>query len=139
MGIPTSVRLDPLFIGITDKTKLLKKLFEKLNEIGIKRIAVGYLFIRPKIKNNLKKLDNKDVNEMLDKYYKDTTKLTLKCGSSLPSLQKELRDKSFKKIKKIADKYGITPYICGCKNADIDSESRCNIAGDPKDIEDLCT
>jgi DNA repair photolyase len=128
IGVVTGARADPLIYGITDLDRDLRKLFSAIAKIGVKEVAVNYLFLRPAIKKSFKEnISDKDLlNTLLEPYFEG---LSLPIGlknSRGVALPKEIRQKAFKRIKNIASQFELSVHICGCKNSDITSES-CHI------------
>lgn len=131
IGVKMSVRCDPIIHNITDKDDQLEDLFLAVSKAGCKEIAISFLFLRPAIVSSLKK-------NIADKKLLDKILRTFSEGVNLPiglknstgkMLPLEIRKLSIKRIRKIADNYGIRIHICGCKNSDITNES-CYITRD---------
>jgi len=128
IGITTGVRADPLIYGVMDSDKSLGNLFSAIAKIGIKEAAINYLFLRPAIKNSIKKnlSDKKLLSTLLAPYSKGPKiPIGLKNSKGV-ALPKEVREKAFERIRYIASDFGISIHICGCKNSDITDES-CHI------------
>jgi len=128
IGITTSARADPLIHGVMDSDKFLCDLFCAVAKAGVKEVAVNYLFLRPAIKDSIKK--NITDKELLCKLLKPysagpTLPIGLKNSQGV-ALPKEVREKAFERIKNIASDFGLSVHICGCKNSDITTES-CHI------------
>lgn len=128
IGVTTAARADPLIHGVMDSDKSLGNLFSAITKVGVKEVAINYLFLRPAIKDSLKKniSDKKLLGELLAPY-STGPKLPIGMKNSYGvALPKEIREKEFKRIKKIASDFGLSVHICGCKNSDITTES-CHI------------
>jgi len=128
IGITTGARADPLIHGITDSDKSLCSLFSAITKAGVKEVAVNYLFLRPAIKDSLKKniSDKKLLGELLASYSAGPRlPIGMKNSQGL-ALPKEIRQKAFERVKNIASEFGLSVHICGCKNSDITTES-CHI------------
>ena len=128
IGVTTGARADPLIYGIMDSDEALRDLFSVIAKTGVKEIAVNYLFLRPAIKESIKKsiTDKELVSKLLDPY-RSGVKLPIGLKNSFGiALSKEIREKAFVRIRNIAGSFGLSIHICGCKNSDITPES-CNI------------
>jgi DNA repair photolyase len=55
-GIGCQAAVEPLIPGLTDTRDNLVPLLEALADVGVRRITVGYLFVRPRIENTLREL-----------------------------------------------------------------------------------
>ena len=128
IGIEVAVRADPLIAGITDTDESLHNLLSKIGTLGVKEIAVSYMFLRPAIKSSLTKRINDKVllNKTLSAYSKNIRLPIAAPNSQTWVLPREMRRQGFGRIKNIADGYGINVRICGCKNPHITDDS-CNI------------
>jgi DNA repair photolyase len=128
IGVTTGARVDPLIYGIMDSDRAMSDLFSAIAKTGIKEVAVNYLFLRPAVKESIKKnVTNKDLLSKLLNPYQDGVKLPIGLKNSFGiSLPGEIRKKQFVRIKNIAFNFGVSIHICGCKNSDVTSET-CNI------------
>jgi DNA repair photolyase len=128
IGVATSARADPLIHGVMDSDKSLGNLFSAITEVGVKEVAINYLFLRPAIKESIKKnISDKKLLSMLLAPYSTGPKLPIGLKNSKGVvLPKEVREKAFKRIRNIASDFGLSVHICGCKNSDITTES-CHI------------
>jgi DNA repair photolyase len=128
IGVITGARADPLVYDVMDSDKSLRDLFSAITETGIREVAINYLFLRPAIKESIKKnINDKELLAKVFKPYSDGPTLPIGIKNSHGvALPKETRQKAFKRIKKIASDFGLSVHICGCKNSDITTES-CNL------------
>lgn len=128
IGVTTGARADPLVYGVMDSDKSLSDLFSAISEVGVKEIAIGYLFLRPAIRKSLERnIKNKQLLCELLKPYSEGTTLPIGMKNSQGlALPKEIREKAFERIKNTALDLGVSVHICGCKNSDITTES-CHI------------
>jgi len=128
IGITTVARADPLIHGITDSDECLTNLFSAVTKAGVNEVAINYLFLRPAIKESIKKniSDKELLAKVLEPYSAGPTLPIGLKNSQGVALPKEVREKAFERIKNIASDFGISIHICGCKNSDITTES-CNI------------
>lgn len=131
--IKTTVRVDPIFPGLTDDPELLSKLFNDISKRGITELSFSFLFLRKYIRKNLEKEDDDQINEMLKKYDKITElKLHSDAGGTIESLLLVERLRRSNNIIELAKKFGITCHICKCKNPDFEN----NKIEDIEDIQD---
>lgn len=128
IGVTMGVRADPLVYGVMDSDKSLSDLFSAISEVGVKEIAIGYLFLRPAIQKSLERnIKDEQLLYKLLKPYSHGTKLPIGMKNSQGlALPREIREKAFARINDIASGLGISIHICGCKNSDITTES-CHI------------
>jgi len=128
IGVAAEARADPLIYGIMDSNKSLTDLFFAIIKTGITEVSINYLFLRPAIKESIKKniRDKKLLGKLL-KSYATGPKIPIGMKNSQGvALPKEIREKAFERIKNIASGFGLSIHICGCKNSDITTES-CNL------------
>jgi len=128
IDVTTGARADPLIFCVMDSDKSLSNLFSAISEVGVKEIAIGYLFLRPAIRKSLERnIKNEQfLCELLKPYSEGTTlPIGMKNSRGL-ALPIQMRKKAFGRIKKIASDFGLSIHICGCKNSDITTES-CHI------------
>jgi len=128
IGITAGARADPLIYGIMDSDKALSNLFSAIARTGAKEAAINYLFLRPAIKESIRKnVTDKELLSKLLNPYRKGVKLPIGLKNSFGvALPREIREKTFERIKNLADGFGVSIHICGCKNSDITLES-CNI------------
>ncbi len=128
ISVTTGARADPLIFGIIDSDESLSGLFSAISEVGVKEIAIGYLFLRPAIKKSLERnIKYKQLLYKLLEPYSDGTTLAIGMKNSQGlALPKEIREKAFERIRNIASDFDVSIHICGCKNSDITTES-CHI------------
>jgi DNA repair photolyase len=127
-GVITGARADPLIYGIMDSGKQLSDLFSAIAKTGVKEVAVNYLFLRPAIKESIKKnIRDKELLSKILNPYRNGVKLPIGLKNSFGvALPKEVRENAFRRIRNIAKSFGLSIHICGCKNSDVTAES-CNI------------
>jgi DNA repair photolyase len=127
-GVQTGARADPLVYGIMDSDEAMNDLFSAIAETGVREIAINYLFLRPAIKESIKKnIRDKELLFKIFTPYRNGVKLSIGLKNSFGiALPKEIRANAFRQIRNIAESFGLSIQICGCKNSDITSES-CNI------------
>lgn len=128
IGVTTGARADTLVYGVVDSDNSLRNLFTAIAKTSVKKVAINYLFLRPAIKDSLKKniSDKKLLCKLLEPYNEGPTLPIGLKNSKGVALPKEIRQKAFERIKNIASDFGLSVHICGCKNSDITTES-CHI------------
>ena len=127
-GVTTGARADPLVYGLMDSDEFLAELFSAIAKANVSELAISYLFLRPTIKANIKNnISDEELLARLLKPYSEGSFLLIRLKNSHGvALPKGIREKAFDRIRKIASAFGLSMYICGCKNSDITTES-CHI------------
>lgn len=129
-GVPTEARLDPVLPGLTDDDRTADHLFAALAQVGVKRAAIGVLFLRPAIVGSLRgNVPDKEVLARLLSQYRQRHQISIRAnGSSVQTLPLEARREIFARMAEAAAARGIELSICACKNPDL-ARGSCNIAG----------
>jgi DNA repair photolyase len=120
-GIATSVRLDPITPDVTDDNKTFTSICEAISAIGVKKIAASVLFLRPAIKESLRRniSDPKILQKLLARF-SCAKRLAIHAERSFSTaLPCEEREAIFRRLRSITEKYGLGLHVCGCKNPDI--------------------
>jgi DNA repair photolyase len=126
-GIPTEVRLDPILPGITDTAECLHPLCRKIAATGVRRIALGVLFLRPAVLQSLKR--HLGASHLLFAHFEQVIRLSIHAERSVVfALPSEKRRLIYERVGEIAQQCGINIAVCGCKNPDLRAGT-CNIAG----------
>ena len=133
--IPTEVRLDPILPGITDSVESLYRLCREIAASGVRRIALGVLFLRPAVLYSLKRhLGN---SHSLLSHFDQVIRLSIHAErSAVMALPSEKRRLIYARVREIAQQWGLDVAVCGCKNPDLGAHS-CNIAGEWQKEENL--
>jgi DNA repair photolyase len=127
-GVEVEARIMPIIPGITDNIDDINQLFAAIINAGVYKVAISTLFLRPSIAVAFKQLiaDKKLAQSVIQRYInQERISVNTKNSSIIPLLRVE-REKTYLKIKEIADKYRVQISICGCMNPDIGGT--CNIA-----------
>lgn len=129
-GIAVEARMMPIVPGFTDNKHMVNQLFSFLSSIGIKRVAISTLFLRPVIAASLRRLitNLKTIQNLLNLYIGEEKIGVRAKNSSIIPLPHKMRENIYNNIKTIAKKYQIDVSICGCMNPDIGGS--CNIKGE---------
>jgi DNA repair photolyase len=130
-GIETEVRLDPILPGVTDDSGTFHTLFGMLRAVGVRRVALNVLYLRPVIVKSLRNgvADSRLAEGLFNRY---TPGMWMRvCGGrfSQTALPKVEREAIFSRATEAAKSYGLECRFCGCMNPDLWSGS-CNLAGE---------
>lgn len=130
MGIETEVRLDPILPGLTDEPKDLDDLFRALSGLGVQRVALNVLYLRPALVKTLRdRISDKGLRDRLLERYVPGMEIRV-CGGkfSQTALPRAEREEIFGRAIRLAQAHGIACHCCGCMNPDI-SGGNCNLTG----------
>ncbi len=119
MGILPEIRIDPMIPFVTDTEIEATALFERLEEIGVKRVTLSYLHLRPAIQRQLMKELSSLHRKMMESYFGVQEWKPIGSSSKTKLLPKAVREKGYQRMREIAGRFGITASICQCKNPDL--------------------
>jgi DNA repair photolyase len=127
-GIAVEARMVPIIPGVTDTDDALADYFNRISRIGIKKVAVSTLFLRPSIKRNLEKcIKDRSLLDHIFSLYA-TERMQVKAPhSSIVPLPVSTRKRIYRRIQVISKDYSIDISVCGCMNPDIGGI--CHIGG----------
>jgi DNA repair photolyase len=119
LGIQIQVAIEPLLPGLTDTRENLAGLLQALADAGVTRVTAGYMFLRPRIQDNL--------SAALKPHGWD--RLVLDCFTGGPVLQTESiaparylskarRQRGYAVLMALASELGITVGVSGVTNPD---------------------
>jgi DNA repair photolyase len=119
IGILPEVRIDPIIPFVTDTEIETTALFKRLQEIGVKRVTLSYLHLRPAIQEQLMRELSPLHRRMIDSCFR--TQEWKEVGSSTKTklLPKTIREKGYQRMKCIGERFGVTASVCQCKNPDL--------------------
>jgi DNA repair photolyase len=119
--IATSVRLDPIIPGVTDDNETFTRICESVSAIGVKMIAASVLFLRPAIKESLRRnISDPVMWQRIMNRFSNAKRLAIHAErSSVTAIPCEERESIYRRLYVIAEKYGLGLHTCGCKNPDI--------------------
>jgi len=120
IGILPEIRIDPIIPFITDIETEIRFLFENLAEKGIKNVTLSYLHFRPAIEKQLMKELSPLHQRLLQLCFMTQEWRSIGSSTMTKLLPRVVRENGYKKIKKIAQGFGINASICQCKNPDIE-------------------
>jgi len=130
MGVPTSMRVDPIIPGVTDDEQTLNDLCSTISRIGVCELAASVLFLRPAIALSLNKsLRGSNVLKAIQARFVKSRRLPIHAEHSMVNaLPQEDRQQIFDRLKTLTNRYDIRLHLCACKNPDLPAGS-CQIAG----------
>ena len=130
-GIPTEVRLDPILPGVTDDAESTQRLCREIAMSGVRRIALGVLFLRPAVRHSIRQhLGDSPLQRTLASHFGSVVRLGIHAErSSVMALPRDARRLIYAQVSEIAQQCGLDVAVCGCKNPDLGVGS-CNIAGE---------
>ncbi len=119
VGIAVEVRIDPIIPFYTDDEDSVYRLNEALAARGIRRISLSYLHLRPAILNQIQReLPSTEFNVIRSCFESQPWRVV---GTSSRSklIPLSLRKRGYERFIEISKRFGITPFICSCKNPDM--------------------
>jgi DNA repair photolyase len=130
LGIPTSVRVDPIIPGLTDTPDQLRRLLSAIARCGARHVAASYLFLRPGIRRALEReLHPPILRERVLRAYRAGRSIVHRAnpdGAGITVLPAWRRQQGFERLHNLARQLGIRISVCTCKNTDLDAGDRCN-------------
>jgi DNA repair photolyase len=119
IGIIPEVRIDPIIPFVTDTEAEVKRLFGQLSQIGIRKVTLSYLHLRPAIERQLMEELSPLHQRLIESCFRTQEWNTVGSSTKTKLLPKTIREKGYKRIKEIAEIFGITTLVCQCKNPDL--------------------
>lgn len=124
LGIAVQVALEPLVPGLTDTPSNLEPILRVLADLGIPHVTAGYLFLRPRIRENLLPALEPlgwDV-PVLDAF---ADGVMLEAGGIAPAryLAKGKRQRGYASLMALAAGFGISVSVSGLTNPDFRSHA----------------
>ena len=132
VGVDVEVRIEPLIPALTDIDLNLTRLFEDLAQFAPLRAPVSCLFLRGHVENNLRAAFGKGAAfARVLSYYNLGYTVSLSPGSpEIRVLPPAYRREKYAHIEELAGEYGISTYVCACKNPDLSLEFLCRAGRD---------
>jgi DNA repair photolyase len=118
-GISPEIRIDPIIPFVTDREIDMMFFFERLKGLGVRRVTVSYLHVRPAIQQQLMKELSPLHRKVIESCFRTQEWKTVGSSSKTKLLPKPIREKGYARIKEIAERFGITALVCQCKNPDL--------------------
>jgi len=119
VGIIPEVRIDPIIPFVTDTESEMESFFGKLSELGIKRVSLSYLHLRPAIHRQLVEELSPLHRRLIESCFSAQEWKTVGSSSRSKLLPPSLRERGYQRIRRIAEQFGIAASICQCKNPDL--------------------
>lgn len=119
IGISPEVRIDPIIPFLTDTEFEIARLFKELKGVGVKRVTLSYLHLRPAIYDPLLKKLSPLHRKLIEACYQNQSWTLVGSATKTKLLPKTIRDKGYQRIRQIAAEFGLNALICSCKNPDL--------------------
>jgi DNA repair photolyase len=119
IGIVPEIRIDPIIPFVTDTEIEATALFRRLREIGVERVTLSYLHLRPAIQKQLMKELSPLHRKVIESCFKAQEWKAIGYSTRTKLLPKTLREKGYQRMKEIGERFGITASVCQCKNPDL--------------------
>ena len=119
VGISSEIRIDPIIPFVTDRETDMIFFFERLKGLGVERVTLSYLHLRPAIQQQLMKELSPLHQRIIESCFKTQEWKIVGSSSKTKLLPKPIRERGYARIKKIAERLGITALVCQCKNPDL--------------------
>ena len=124
IGINPEVKVDPIIPYVTDTEAEGMALFGRLMNLGVNRVTLSYLHIRPYIYEQL--MGGGGLSSLHKRLIESCfgTQDWKEIGSSTKTklLPKIVRERGYKRLKEIAKRFGIIASVCQCKNPDLKAD-----------------
>jgi DNA repair photolyase len=118
-GIQPEVRVDPLIPFVTDLEPGIRALFERFAGLGIRAVALNYLHLRPAIRDQIIREIPALHRKLIDSCFHGRDWGAVGTSSATKLLPPSLRDRGYRRIRAIAETFGIEARVCRCKNPDL--------------------
>jgi len=119
IGIPAEIKIDPIIPFVTDTEAQVVPLFERLKELGVKRVTLSYLHLRPAIQKQLMKELSPLHRRVIESCFRTQEWKAIGSSAKTKLLPRTIREKGYERIRKIATEFEITALVCQCKNPDL--------------------
>jgi DNA repair photolyase len=119
IGISSEIRIDPIIPFITDTEAEVMLLFGRLKGLGVKRVTLSYLHLRPAIQKQLMKELSSLHQRVIESCFRTQEWKTIGSSTKTKLLPKTIRERGYQRIREIAEEFGITASVCQCKNPDL--------------------
>lgn len=118
-GVRVQVTLDPLVPGLTDTRANLEPLLEAVAGLGVKRVTVGYLYLRPGISENLQMaLQPHGWDELVLDAYAGGPMLAGDRIAPARYLPKARRQRGYAALMTLASRHGLSVNVSALSNPD---------------------
>ncbi len=119
VGIEPSVRIDPIIPFYADSEGSVRNLFEALAKVGVKKVTLSYLHLRPAILKQLGQELPGTEFKVLEACFKTQPWSCVGTSTKSKLIPFLLRKKGYERFIAAGKEYGITCLICSCKNPDM--------------------
>jgi DNA repair photolyase len=119
IGITPEVKIDPIVPFVTDTEAELESLFNRLEEVGVKRVTLSYLHLRPAIEKQLMKELSSLHQRLIESCFKTQEWKVVGSSTKTKLLPKSIRERGYGRMKEMAESFDITALVCQCKNPDL--------------------
>ena len=117
--IVPEIRIDPIIPFVTDTEIESRSLYRRLQEIGVERVTLSYLHLRPAIQKQLMKELSPLHRKVMEACFKTQEWKAIGSSTRTKLLPKIIRQKGYQRMKEIGEGFGITASVCQCKNPDL--------------------
>jgi DNA repair photolyase len=125
LGIQVQVAIEPLLPGLTDTRDNLASLLKGLAEAGVTRVTAGYMFLRPRIHDNLSAaLAPHGWDRLVLDAYAGGPMLETESIAPARYLPKPRRQRGYAVLMSLASEMGITVAVSGVTNPDFRAPPR---------------
>ena len=121
-GILPDVRIDPMIPFFTDSEDQMKRLLSALRDLGVKRVILNYLHLRPGIEENLKR-ELGGLWQRISFCYRNQPWQKVGLSTKSKLLPLGLRRRGYDRIRSWAGEMGIEAVLCSCKNPDLPGQT----------------
>jgi DNA repair photolyase len=119
VGVSPEIRIDPIIPFVTDTVGEVEALFTRLEALGVKKVTLSYLHLRPAIQQQLMKELSPLHQTIIESCFRTQEWKTVGSSSKTKLLPRPIRERGYERIREIAERFGITALICQCKNPDL--------------------
>ncbi len=118
-GIEVHVRVDPIIPFLTDTEHETRSLLGQLKKVGVEKVTLSYLHLRPAIAHQLKRELPSTEFKLLGSFFE--TQPWSRVGTSTKSklVPRGIREKGYERFKAISQELGMVCLVCSCKNPDL--------------------
>jgi DNA repair photolyase len=118
-GAFVEARVDPVIPFVTDGKAAFDGLFRELKVRGVSRAQISYLHLRPAIEEQInKELDGLSA-ELIGGMFRAADWKKVGSATQTKLVPFEIRRRGYERAYEAAQKHGIEPMICSCKNPDM--------------------
>ena len=121
-GVPAGAKMDPLIPELTDTDSSFTSLCNALEEVGVRRAAASYLFLRPTNLNRMNvQVGEWSFQEMAERLYTDRIERFFG-RADVRIAATDYKRERLERLRQICASHGIGLKLCRCKNPDVTTE-----------------